>query len=129
MGWYPRVVANTIEDKLTDEFYIAMGNHLASMRSNGKSLPDTFADYDKSWDIEDDFRFRAFDSDAMEHMGSWVFDSNTWPVFNSLKITGDFILWHEDGGGYYSGIRFIDGVPYDVDVTETFVTGAPLVAE
>ena len=26
------------------------------------------------------------------------------------------MLLHEDGGGYYQGIKFVSGIPYDINV-------------
>lgn len=126
MGWYPIVKQNTLLDALTEDFWQDLSKEVdrrfnLKEHKDGDYVPDCFM----SADI-DDLKFSAFDSDHMEHIGSWVFDQSLWSLFKKHKITGAFVLDHSDGDGGYSGIWFENGVPYDVDVECVIVKGARL---
>lgn len=144
MGWYPTIDLDTLNQNLTDEFWLDLLNHLKQIRNNQLKqiddcggfddwldlpyedrifLPDNLSeDYENIEELKDN----AFCSDHMEHIAAWLWDKNLHPIFQKHKINGQYVINHNSGDGGYAGIEFVDGVAFDVEVTTVVVRGAKL---
>lgn len=124
MGWFPVELENTLQEALTEDFYKNLFNHCKAAAQEGdwSRIPDSFTEFrwrneDATFeDFMDDIDFMAFCDDHMEHVGAWLYDKSVWSLFKKHKINGRYVLSHETGDGGYSGIEFVDGEPYDVEV-------------
>lgn len=139
MGWYPTIIENTLEENLTEKFWKDLYKHLIKIDKKQKVLNKKYGDdaYDRDdfphsiecLSIHYDFEYMrdgAFNCDHMEHIGAWLWNESVWPLFKKHKVSGKFVLHHEDGGGYYDGIIFEDGIPYSVKVEITTNKGEKL---
>lgn len=108
--YHPHIL-NTLREALPEAFWPALREHLLRLQQQGTRLPDTFWQFDQSWDASW-LKDEAFHPDHAEHLGAWVYDSNSWPVFEQFKITGYFAK-ADESGRHYSGIYFVDGHPHD----------------
>ena len=133
MGWYPTEITNTLEEKLNNKFYKDVWNLLDDLENQrlefrAKYGPmayektdyphcvDNFSDFGLNHYKQQSLEYDAFNIDHMEHIAQWLWDKRVWAVFKKHKITGEYVLLHEDGGGYYAGIKFVNGIPYDINV-------------
>lgn len=119
MGWFPIVVEDSLSESLTDAFY----SDLSQMLQEDVGI-DCFWEINPE-DIED-IKYAAFNRDHMEHVASWLYDERVWPLFKKHGITGKYVLYHTDAGGYYEGIAFIEGEPFNVEVVLDTKIGDPL---
>jgi len=123
MGWYPAVIKNTLAKNLTKEFYNDLFElcQSAVKQDDFSKIPESFYDVfsrnnSKFEKVFDDLRYDAFNSDHMEHIGSWLYNRNIWPLFKKHKIDGVFLLYDTDGDGRFRGIQFRKGIPYNIEV-------------
>lgn len=145
MGWYPTVIDDSLKKNLKAPFWRDLQKHLKathkayedkkkelgenkffklSHKKRPPDLPDGFGEY--CLNSLEDLKYDAFDPDHMEHIAQWLWDKDLWFLFEKHKVSGAYVLHHEDGGGYYSGIVFEDGVPYKAETKITITRGKRL---
>lgn len=144
MGWYPTIDVDTLTANLTDAFWQDLWDFLKEREKQQEEQQKTLGmnawcelpheqkifnpdglDLYYIHSIED-LKYKAFDSDHMEHIASWLWNDCVYPVFLKHKINGQYVINHNSGDGGYAGIEFVDGVPYDVEVKTVVVRGNKL---
>ena len=145
MGWFPTPIDESLRSNLTPAFWKDLQKHLVKTVKEYKKVIGRMGE-DAFYELEyedrppylpsglpeyclndiSDLKEEAFNYDHMEHIGQWLYDKNLWPVFKKHKISGAYVLSHENGDGGIGGIIFKDGVPYAAKTKITITKGKRL---